>query len=595
MTTLSGKSNIQKSIQGVSAISQDAESCSESELPLVLLRLKPLLESESLDSKSVRKLKEHIWYKDLIHIIIEVLRQDFSHVIGQWSTAVKLAQILVTVCAGFNPRVTKNETQQQHSEHVNEYYEILLPTAADSLLILVNNILEQEVDSGVDSSSFPSENITHFQTVIDSLLWFCSSHKSCVQRVLQSPYFLQILITDHLRHCHIVLSALETLVKEEPSSLSIIPPDVLNSIMDELVYKLSEKDETSALLSLKLTATLVNLNPSLLDLLTSRYTGLHSFVSKWKSCVQDPLVVHLCSELDARSVVEREEDRLNHAAVIVQATWRGYTSRKRIRNMHRGIRKFQRLYRSKKAQRNKQKTIELDSKTTKEARMLKSRRDRLTFHENQLSIIKQLPASDVQEFVKQQETQASKVIQCWWRGVSARNEYNELRRKAHFSKSAVVIQRAVRHFLQRNKLRGRDSFITPRSDISDREREQLQQEIAQYRETHSSSYKTQTKATELHNQVQDLLEQFCLSRTQAQRKKDEQRKLLLTQVSRDCDLLLSAPILKDLQSGDSATNVTTTFSSGSVHIAKMAQIAHKEELKAMDTPWWKRPALELNL
>ena len=80
---------------------------------------------------------------------------------------------------------------------------------------------------------------------------------------------------------------------------------------------------------------------------------------------------------------------------------------------------------------------------------------------------------------------------------------------------------------------------------------------------------------ELHREVQDHLSEFYQLRS-AQRKADEHRTLLLSQLNRDCELLLSAPPVSATSSSD-----VTTHSSRSASIARMAEMAHQEELKAM--------------
>ena len=63
--------------------------------------LKPFVESPTLDSKGLIEVKNQIWRCDLIHVVIDVLCQDFSLMQGKWNTAAQLVATLGAICAGF--------------------------------------------------------------------------------------------------------------------------------------------------------------------------------------------------------------------------------------------------------------------------------------------------------------------------------------------------------------------------------------------------------------------------------------------------------------------------------------------------------------
>ena len=69
------------------------------------------------------------------------------------------------------------------------YNDILLPTSADSLLILANYLLEKEQQS-VDSG-FEVSELKHFQSILDSLLHVVSKpqavYRACFAITLSSP------------------------------------------------------------------------------------------------------------------------------------------------------------------------------------------------------------------------------------------------------------------------------------------------------------------------------------------------------------------------------------------------------------------------
>lgn len=218
---------------------------------------------------------------------------------------------------------------------------------------------------------------------------------------------------------------------------------------------------------------------------------------------------------------------------------------------------------------------------------------RLSFREKQLSTMEQLPASQIDRFVSQQENTAAVAIQAWWRGRLAREKCSKLHDEGRQARSAAIIQRAYRRYKKKGKSDSSDGHLLPQ--IEGAEREALQGEIAQYQEHHQPSFKSPTEIRELHDKVQNLTEQFYLSRIE-QRRRDRKRTELLSELDHSCDMLLGAPSLSD---SFSIPDITVTFTTaaaggggGSAAMAKMAQTAHREELRALNTPWWKRQALD---
>lgn len=563
-------------LQTVQTIAHQASSCKDLELPHLLVQLYPIVSSSEISFKDLRKVKEHIWLSDLLHVLVEVLRQDFSTIPGGWDISQQLACILEAVCSGLHPKI---DLKLKASEQVNEYYEILLPTAVDSMLILATNVLQ-----AITENSY--KNGGCFETIIDSLLSICRSHKPCVQRVTQSPYLLHMLITDSTSLVQVMLIALGKLVNMDKHCLMELSPETLYSILDELVYKMSGSDEKTASLSLEVMASVSSIDSSsMFELIVSRYTELLLIIKKWKFDKHGTNVKHFVDEVEARSIVESEVERKNHAAVLIQASWRGYSSRKKMKRLHNGIRRFQQFYRKWRANKVRLRDKERKVKEICSARLESITQGRMSFWEGQLSHVQQLPPADLSSFIKQQEINAATKIQSRWRAHLAWNKYSLLREGANLSKNATIIQRAFREFSQKKKS-STESDAPHVHRIEGVERENLQQEIAYFRESHKHLSKSETEARNLHDQVQVLLEQFYLSRP-TETRKAEQRSIVLSQLERSYNILASAPSLDE---SFGIEGIDETFSSVSHDIARMAETAHREELKYTNTPWWKRPS-----
>ena len=590
---------VQECYRVISNIARTISNKRATEIPLILLQLKPILSSKALSLKQLRKVKEYIWLNDLLHVNVETLRQDFTKVQGQWATAAQLTSILSTICCGVYPKETPHTAagQSRYSEQQKEYYDILLPTSADSLLILANNLLEKE-QQNMDSGYQVSE-LNHFRIIVESLLEMCQSHRQCIERVLKSPYLLHLLITDLVHHCSVVLSFVADLMIIDGSLLVTLPPDILHSLLDELVFKLSGEHETPAVLSLELMARLATSNHAITEGISSRYTGILELAVKWNTQKTSRNIMNFISQLKTLAIAESEDAVHHGAATVIQAAWRGYSGRRRLKKMQQGIRKFQQVYRQRKAKKLKQAEEDQTLKTLRTAKELSLQSQRLKFREKQLSTVEQLPASEVDRFVTQQENTAAIAIQAWWRGRLAHAKRSILYNERRQSRSAAVIQRAYRRYKRKGKSGSRDGYLLPQ--IEGAEREALQGEIAEYQEHHPPSFKSPTEVRELHSRVQNLTEHFYMSRIE-QHKSDRERTELLSELDHSCDMLLGAPNLNDSFTMPEIPATFTTAAAasscggggggGSAAVAKMAQTAHREELRALNTPWWKRQALD---
>ena len=563
-----------------------------------LLQLLPCLEAPHLTTADLSTLRHKIWKNDLIHLVIEVLRDDTSNqnIRDRWRKLTGLAVILSSTLAGLSPKDSKPRKQpstesSSYSEHIREYYEIILPTATDSILILASNILEF-LESNQDNSS--PGLLECFKKVVDSLVRLCTDHRPCTHRALQSPYLLNILITDHYLYGHSMLIAMETMMLADESAAACIPHDVLSSIVDELVYKLSGTDGEGATLSLRLLAQLSTALPDLPATLSSGYTGLLTLVKKWthKDRELGAAVKWLVSKLELEAGEQVGLDEKQKAALFIQASWRGYASRKKMIAAKRGIRKFQLLFRKRRAEKLKRKeSMEQNAvKASLKLSDLKRKSSQLDFHQKQLTLYEQQPASELRGFIDAQENKAAIKIQSVWRAHAVRTQIKEHKSKRRSVKSAVIIQRAFRRHIQRKQREKLSMKYEYLPELPEAMRDKLQEEVARYRDTHttSSAHRTREEAVALHQEVQQEYEKSRFSQSAHAQSIDETR-LLISKLNRSCELMLNAPSLDKAFSMD---GIEDTFSSKSPLVAKMGRTAHREELKAMNTPWWKRTPLD---
>uniref|UniRef100_A0ACB8G1P4 IQ calmodulin-binding motif-containing protein 1 n=1 Tax=Sphaerodactylus townsendi TaxID=933632 RepID=A0ACB8G1P4_9SAUR len=97
----------------------------DQDVPVLLLKIKGILTSIPPGSKESQKIKQDLYYYDLVQYCLLVLKQDYTRVLGGWATAVHIAEILSLCCVGLEVK-----------EEPEEFYNKLLPSAVDNLLFL---------------------------------------------------------------------------------------------------------------------------------------------------------------------------------------------------------------------------------------------------------------------------------------------------------------------------------------------------------------------------------------------------------------------------------------------------------------------------
>lgn len=604
----------------------------------LLLRLRETLHNSRLDSRERKSAFHLVWKSDLIHVMVGVMRKDFSRLPGGWDTAAQLAELLATICSDLKPR--EFPQKQLHARkkkgaetESKDFYDKLLPTAVDSLLILANSLLEHTMTSTAPKSRVQcrSSTLQTFQSVLVSLSQLCSSHKECACKTLQSPYILSMITTSQPQYCLAVVTTLNHLMKTGQQLFVSAIKSHSQTILDVLAYKITSSDEVELQAEcVKLLAVFIDptCSSDVLYTLCSKYTTLASVVFKFKNYglgenvellvetleSQSPVTERLAAEVPPLGVDETAGDSdlegiepqashdrsetiatsvrttadqskpvttvhaatAHHSAAVFQASCKGYADKQQLKTTEERIEYFQPEYQEMKAEQKGFRMCEKDVAVTKQLQSLSEMR---TFHEKQMSLLEQLPAGEVASFLRNQQTSAATRIQSWWRGRLDRERCKEKRERAQLVAAVVVVQRAVRRFLKgKQKPRHLQPTI---SVVEGQERDRLQREIVQYREEHPPLHYSEARLKQTHDEVQHLLGEFY-SRLPTETREAERRELFLSKLEQDCGLLLGAPGLSEVR-GEQIER----FSSGSRAVAMMAQQAHREEMRATELPWWK--------
>ncbi|NXU51807.1 IQCB1 protein, partial [Turnix velox] len=556
----------------VLALAAEVTESREQDIPKLLLKLKGILDSASLDCEELKKIKQDTYNCDLTQYCVLVLRQDHSRRPGGWATAAQLAEVLSHCCVGLEVK-----------EDPEEFHQKFLPSAIDNLLFLARR-LQARFNRAIKDEE-KRDFLRWFQTVTDAICWLFGGHSQLAAYVVQNDHFLQLLITDDVEITTTMMSVLHNILKINSSVLLQVDEKALHSVLDELVYKLSSTtNPVVGNAATKLLLVVTKCCRELLKLLTARYKGLKGLLSKqWTGKGFDKDLTQLLDLLDLeQSSGKGEMQRQHQAACIIQATWRGFQTRKRLKKLPQAVITLQRRFRAKREQERQHLKKQKENEALKLQMELQRQKAMRHFHERQLALLEIIHPSQVNKYMEEMEGKSALTIQRFWRGYRARRKFHQQKQSLKEHKAAVVIQRAACKFLEKRRRR---RLLSPQKDLKglpDVQRLALKQKVDDYIKLHPASQMSEEMSKELHMRAQEKLAHFLL-RNRVDQRAAQRREALLAQVNTDVELLMNAPGLAEATEKD-----LDVFVSRSVPVATKARESHNTMLKYIRLPWWKK-------
>ncbi|ETE67567.1 IQ calmodulin-binding motif-containing protein 1 [Ophiophagus hannah] len=440
----------------------------DQDIPVLLLKLKEILTSAPPGSNESKKIKQDLYYCDLVQYCLLVLKQDYTRVPGGWTTAAQIAEILSQCCVGLEVKTEREE------------------------------------------------------------------------------FYMLVQITE----------------------------ETLHFLLDELIYKISSTTNPArGNATVKLLLLITESDAHLVITVNARYKGLHTLLSKqWTGKGFDKNLNQLLDLLDAESFSSCDPQRMHQAACLIQASWRGYQTRKRLRQLPKAITILQRKFRAKREQELQSLKRQREEECLRQQLQLQRQRAMRLFHERQLTLLEIVHAGQIDKHMHEMKEKAALTIQRYWRAFKARRNFHQQKRNLKEYKAAVLIQRAVLKFLEKKRRKAHSLWKQPES-LSDEQRILLQQK---------ASAMSEEMSRELHHQAQEKLAHYMLRKRKDQKAK-QHREALLAQVHTDVDQLLSAPSLSECTMKD-----LKVFMSRSVPVVAKAKQSHNTILKYMQWPWWKK-------
>ncbi|XP_059543687.1 IQ calmodulin-binding motif-containing protein 1 isoform X2 [Myotis daubentonii] len=502
----------------------------EQNVPVILLKLKEIINNTPLGSSELKKIKQDIYCYDLIRYCLLVLSQDCSRIQGGWTTISQLTQILSHCCVGLEP-----------GEDAEEFYNELLPSAAENFLILGRQLQTCFINAAKGEEK--DELLHFFHIVTDSLFWLVGGHVQLIQNVLQSEHFLHLLQTDNVQIGSTVMNMVQNILQINSGDLLRIEAKTLHSILDEVIFKLlSTPSPVLRSTATKLLLLMAESHQEILILLrlSACYKGLRSLLNKQKPGTEFRHEFRqLISLLSPKVYQEVEEQKLHQAACLIQAYWKGFQTRKRLKKLPSAVITLQRNFRSKRAKillKLKRQKEEEDNRL--QLQLEKQRAMRLS-REVRLNMLEIVHPGQVEKHNREIEEKSALIIQKHWRGYRERKNFHQQKPSLVEYKAAVTLQRASSQM----------------SDVASRE---------------------------LHSQAQERLQHYFMGRALEDRAQ-QHRDALKAQISTNIEQLMKAPSLKEAEGKE-----PELFLSRSRPVAAKAKQAHLTTLKHIQAPWWKK-------
>uniref|UniRef100_A0A2C9KEL5 IQ calmodulin-binding motif-containing protein 1 n=1 Tax=Biomphalaria glabrata TaxID=6526 RepID=A0A2C9KEL5_BIOGL len=535
----------------ISLVKQISES-KDRKVPSLLLALRPIIKEYPANTQVGIKLRQEIWQYNLLKVMILILKQDFAVIEGEWETASELATLLSHIIVGLV--LDKNDKRQLETDH--------LPKSVESILLLarhISNILTEKSPTQRLEQSNLSVNL---KQVFDALLRLCSGH---INLIGEAKY---VVFSRHALHT--------------------LEESTVFTLLDELIYKLTvNTDKSVAQTACRCLVKFCESSNKIVQSLGTRYIGLRPLLRRWDAKGFDRDLRHIILLLESGSVVKAKNQRQQECAKYIQAIWRGYSARKKLRRADHAFAKFQKSYRLKKA---KEEQVKLQTQYQSELyHQMKMRRQQLlrTLDEKRLKALEILPASQVEKYLQKEKSVAATRIQTLWRGHRERSKLTQRQMVARQVHAAIIIQRAYRKWLEKASISDQafPTYLKPQG-LTDIRRTELTKQINEWNEQNPTKIQTQEELEAIHKRAQELLVRHYQN-IRPYRKLEYQCENMMARLDTDMELIQLAPRLQDVTQKD-----IDMYSSRSLPVATVAKQQHNETLRRLQQPWWKVLGME---
>lgn len=558
-------------------IAADIVDAGDEEVVQLILQLEETL--NQAPSNAAQKLRQDVFQLGLLDVCYStLLNSDYRVMHGAWASVGKISQLICDVCSVLQPSSVDDQ------DKANDYDQGVL-YAVDILLRVSNKLHQYALQMKSQSLETRAEVIRTFRTVLDGLIWLVTAHSWLGLFILQAKSYIALLMSSENDTATMVVSIITNFISIRPGIIQELQEDDINNIMDELVYKITATNEiVIASAVTRSILTIIEDNPKITLILYERYKGLKQLINRWIGKGFDSELKQFIYILDSGSAKSAHEYRINHAATIIQAAFKGYKERKMLKSAHLAMSKLQQKLRhqlqQKVAKRIKDKELEISKRELD----IKRRRDMLKSKERQFQALNAIPAAKMSQYFTKSEELAARRIQAGWRGLIARRKFKDQQQHLRQWRAARLIQRCARKFLQKlrsrkAKLEAEKSLMPP--GLDDQRRADLMAIVEKFKNEAVPTDKTQDEIEDVLYDIDDILTHYwsCLPNW---RRKQHETEALIARIQTDIQLLETAPSLNEVKPED-----IDNFTCYSQPIARKAREEVMNQLKLLKEPQWK--------
>ncbi|XP_041834714.1 IQ calmodulin-binding motif-containing protein 1-like isoform X2 [Melanotaenia boesemani] len=541
---------------------------------MVLLNagLNELLDSADIqtDGGALTRVKSRLYDSGILRQCVLLLSLHPSRLRGSWSAATTLAHLTSSCCVGLEP-----------GGRSSAFFSLFLPSVMDALLLLASQLMSRGGE--VRSSA---------RMVMDAVGLLLTAHTQLTTQVLNSVHYERIQMCEDATVSLRCIQMWTQTCAASRTFLSSLSDDSVLLLLNEAIGQLAfSSDSAVGVASVRLMLIMASqLGLRLRPLLLS-FRGLDHLLDKdWRGRGFDQDVDQLISLVQSGEETSRAEVRGERvrAACVIQAAWRSYRTRRRVKSLNRAVSVLQRRYRTRRRQEQQRREAQQWEEELQYQVCVRRQQARRQFHQKQRRQLQLLPPEQAQAYLQECERRAALVIQSFWRGFRERRRYNTLQhtlRESHTQQQAArTLQRAVRHFLEKRrsaKAPPPSALWIGQEGLTDSRRVELKQQVEEYIALHRSLRVSPEECASLHEEVQQLLQAELQGGAQ-QRREEQRVEALLAHMHTQLERLRDAPPL-------SAATVTDAelFLSPSGSVASRARDAHNAMLQASRLPWWR--------
>ncbi|XP_035984106.1 IQ calmodulin-binding motif-containing protein 1 isoform X1 [Fundulus heteroclitus] len=529
------------------------------------------------DSAALTRVKSQLYLSGVLGQCVRVLPLGRN-----WTSAATLAHLTSCSCVGAEP-----------GSRSEAFHRLFLPSVMDALLSLANQLMSRAECSAL------------FRKVMDSVGWLLSAHTHLTDQVLSSVRYEQIQMCEDVTVSLLCIQMWIQTCTVNRDFLSRLSDESVLLLLNEAVGQLAlSSDSAVGGASVRLMLLMARQLGLRLQSLLLNFKGLDSLLEKdWTGRGFDQEVGQLISILQrdgagssesevrfglTRKIKEVSAERLR-AACLIQAAWRSYRTRRRVKGLNRAVSTLQRRYRARRRRLQEQREAQQWEEQLSYQVCVRRQRARRRFHQKQRELLLLLPPDQVRPYLQECERRAAVAIQSAWRGFRERRRYkgapgDALRESQRRQRAARTLQRAGRRLLEKRRAAKAPPLTPPwigQDGLTESRRAELKQQVDEHVAVHRSTRVSAEECAALHEEVQLLLRAEL--QKVAQRRREEQRvEALLACARTQLELLREAPPLSTV-----TVKQAESFLSPSASIAARARDAHNAALQASRLPWWR--------